>query len=68
MDTNGKLIGDFDDSAIKERGGDGFVKYTPVPGGVGLVTRASFVAHVVQRLGSKAKSKAKKPEMPVSYY
>lgn len=47
LDAKGKLIGDFDDSAIKERGGEGFVKYTPVPGGVGLVTRAFFVAHVV---------------------
>lgn len=55
MDTNGKLIGDFDDSAIKERGGDGFVKYTPVPGGVGLVTRASFVAHVVAAAWKQSK-------------
>lgn len=55
LDANGKLIGDFDDSAIKERGGDGFVKYTPLPGGVGLVTRASFVAHVVAAAWKQSK-------------
>jgi len=43
---DGKLVGDFDDTSIKERGDENTLNYTPVPNGVGVVTRAEFLAGI----------------------
>ena len=39
---DGKLIGDFDPSNVPEN-----ISYSPVPGGIGLMTRAVLMDHVV---------------------
>lgn len=42
-DSDGKLCGDFNPNNLK----DELISYTPVPGGIGLMTRAALMDHVV---------------------
>ena len=50
FDENGKMCGDADFENIKEN----VAGITPVPGGVGTVTTALLMHHVVQAAGAAA--------------
>lgn len=45
FDENGKLCGDFDPASCEETDR---VHYSPVPGGIGLMTRAILMEHVLR--------------------
>ena len=46
-DENGKLCGDIDSESLSSFGEDG-IGYTPVPGGVGILTTACLMLSVIQ--------------------